>query len=126
APSASEEARRADRARIGGIKIVDGSLRVRAHERFAILVENVNAGVDWPNLGAMATLTGQGVWRGEKFDLDLLLGKPAEVLRGEKSPFTAKLSSRLIDVSADGALSGGARWMLDARVASSSERFLQF
>lgn len=126
AESASDEARHADRVRLGGVKVVNGSLRMRAHEGLVVLVEGINATIDWPNLGSAATLTGRGMWRGERFDLDLLLGKPAEVLRGEKSPFTAKLSSRLIDVSADGALSGGARWMFDARVASSSDRFPQF
>lgn len=126
APSASDEARRADRARLGRIKIINGSVRMRAHEELVVLVDRVNATIDWPNLGSKATLTGHGMWRDERFDLDLLLGKPAEVLRGEKSPFIAKLASRLIDISADGALSGGARWMFDARVASSSDRFNQF
>ena len=123
ARSASDEARSADRARLGGVKIIDGTVRIRPQEGFSILVNSVNATLEWPSLGSTATLSGRGLWRGEKFDVDILLGKPAEVLRGEKSPFTVKLSSRLIDISADGAISGGARWLIDARMASSSERF---
>ncbi|MDP2358473.1 MAG: AsmA family protein [Beijerinckiaceae bacterium] len=125
APSASDEARSADQARLGGVRIIDGTVHIRPQEGLSILVDRVNATLDWPSLGSTATLSGRGLWRGEKFDVDILLGKPAEVLRGEKSPFTVKLSSRLIDVSADGAISGGARWLLDARLASSSERFTQ-
>jgi AsmA protein len=126
APKASEEARQADSAKFGGLSIVDGSLRLKTNEDLTIVVEGVNATIDWPNLGATATLSGRAVWRGEKFEVDLLLGKPAEVLRGERSPFTIKLSSRLLDLSADGSISGGARWIVDARMASSSERFAQF
>lgn len=126
APSSSDEARRADRARLGAVKIRGGSLRVRAHEGFSLLVESVDGSIDWPNLGAAAVLSGRGMWRGEKIDVEALLGKPAEVLRGEKSPFTLKLASRMLNLSVDGALAGGARWMLEARVASTSERFGQF
>lgn len=109
APPSSNEARSADSARLGSLKIVDGLIRARASDDAAILIERVDATLDWPNLGASASLTGRGTWRGERFDLDLLLAKPAEVLRGERSTFIAKLSSRLIDLSADGALAGGAR-----------------
>ncbi|MBX9758150.1 MAG: AsmA family protein [Beijerinckiaceae bacterium] len=126
APSSSEEARKADRARLGAVKIVGGSLRVRTREEFSFVVEAVNASIEWPNLGSSAVLSGRGVWRGEKIGVEALLGKPGEVLRGEKSPFTLKLSSRVLDLAIDGALAGGARWMLEARVASSSERFAQF
>ena len=125
APSSSEEARSADQARLGSLKIVDGVFRARSSETASVLIERINATIDWPNLGASASLSGTGSWRGEKFDLDLLLAKPAEVLRGERSAFIGKLSSRLIAMSADGALAGGARWMIDARLASNSERFTQ-
>ncbi|MFN3890722.1 MAG: AsmA family protein [Beijerinckiaceae bacterium] len=126
AQSDSDEARSADRARLGVVRIVNGSLRLRANESLMIVVDDVNARVDWPSLGSTATLSGRATWRGEKLNIDALLAKPAEVLRGEKSPFTGKLSSRLIDISLDGALSGGSRWLLDTRVAVSSERFTQF
>lgn len=126
APSSSHEARKADRARLGAVKIVGGSLRVRTHEQFSFVVEGVNASIEWPNLGANAVLSGRGVWRGEKIGVEALLGKPGEMLRGEKSPFTLKLSSRVLDLAIDGSLAGGARWILEARVASSSERFAQF
>lgn len=112
APKASEEARQADSAKFGGLSIVDGSLRLKTNEDLTIVVEGVNATIDWPNLGATATLSGRAVWRGEKFEVDLLLGKPAEVLRGERSPFTIKLSSRLLDLSADGSISGGRAGLL--------------
>jgi AsmA protein len=125
ARSASDEARSADKARFGAIKFVDGSVRIRALQEQSILVDRVNATLQWPSLGSAATLSGRGLWRGEKFNVDILLRKPAEVLRGEKSPFTVKLSSRVIDLSVDGAVSGGTRWMLDARMASNSERFAQ-
>lgn len=123
AVSASDEARRADQARMAGIKLVDATISIRTRDNAWVRVDNLNAKLDWPNLGATATFAGSGRWRGEKFDIALLVAKPAEVLRGEKSPFTVKLSSSLIDISADGAISGGARWMLDARLASTSERF---
>jgi AsmA protein len=126
APSSSAEARDADRARLGSLKIVDGVIRARASDSASILIERINATLDWPNLGAAASLSGRGVWRGERFNLDLLLARPAEVLRGERSPFIGKLSSRLIEVAADGTLAGGVRWMIDARLASNSERFTQF
>lgn len=125
AQSANDEARSADQARLGGVRIAGGTVRVRASEELSFVVEGVNATMEWPNLGSTATLSGNGLWRGEKFDIEILLGKPAEVLRGEKSPFTVKLSSRLINISADGAVSGGPRWMLDGRMASSSERLTQ-
>ncbi len=123
AASASDEARSADQARLAAVRLVDGIVSIRARDDLSIRVEGLNAKLDWPSLGATATLSGRGRWRGERFDVALLLAKPAEVLRGGKSPFTVKLSSGLIDISADGAVSGGARWMLNARLASSSERF---
>jgi AsmA protein len=125
APSSSEESRAADRVRLGSLRIVDGVIRARAKNNSSILIERINATVDWPNLGASASLTGRGVWRGERFNLDVLLARPAEVLRGERSPFIGKLTSKLIEVAIDGTLAGGVRWMIDARLASNSERFTQ-
>lgn len=126
APPASAEARRADRARVGAVRIVGGSMQVHAYKGLAVTVDSLNATVDWPSLGAPAIVSGEGKWRGEAFTVEALLGKPAEVLRGEKSPLTLKLSSRALDLSVDGSFAGGSRWLLDARVASSSERFGHF
>ena len=126
APPSSDEARAADQARVGAIRIVNGSLQVRVGETFVALVDNINAKVDWPNLGSTATLSGRANWRGERFEIDALLRRPAEALRGEKSAFTAKLSSRLMDFALDGSVAGGARWILDARIAANSERLSQF
>jgi AsmA protein len=126
APSASHEARRADRTRLGAVTMRGGSVRLRTHDGASTVVDSVDGSIEWPNLGSPAVLSGRGLWRGEKIELEALLGKPAEVLRGEKSPFTLKLASRILNLAVDGSLAGGARWMLEARVASTSERFGRF
>lgn len=126
APSASDEARAADRTRLGAVRIVNGALQLRGGDTFFASIDNINAKLDWPNLGSTATLSGRANWRGEKFEIDALLRKPAEALRGEKSAFTAKLSSRIMDLALDGSVAGGARWILDARIAANSERLSQF
>jgi AsmA protein len=126
APSASQEARTADQTPLGAIRITEGALRLRSRDEVVAYVGSVNGAVKWPQLGSTATLSGYGVWRGERVDLEALLAKPAEVMRGERSPLTVKLASKVLNVSLDGSLAGGARWQLDARVASGSERFTQF
>ncbi len=126
APSASGEARRADRVRLGVIYVSDGEVRLRAPEQRDVLLQSVDATLDWGSLGSPAALKGSTKWRGERFDIEALLSRPAEVIRGERSPFTIKATSRLVDLSLNGAVTGGARWLVEARLASTSERFNQF
>lgn len=122
APTATKEARKADLAKLGAVTIIGGRARIRAHGADAVALDDIDAVVDWQSLGEAASLAGQLTWRGEQAQVEALVGKPAELLRGERSPFTLKIASRSLDVTLDGAIAGGARWLVDARLASTSER----
>lgn len=83
--------------------------------------ENVQALLRWESDEAAAISGGFSV-QGEKFALEALIAKPLSLLRGDDSPFTLKIVSRIVDLSLNGILSGGARWLMEARIAATSER----
>jgi AsmA protein len=85
------------------------------------VLERINASLNWEDTEAAAA-SGSFMTEGEKFSLEALLGKPLELMRGDDSPFTLKIASRLLDLSLNGTASGGARWLLEARIAATSER----
>lgn len=83
--------------------------------------ENIQALVRWED-GEAAAAIGGFVVDGEKFNVEALIEKPLPLMRGEDSPFTFKVSSRAADLSLNGIASGGARWLVEARIAATSER----
>ena len=85
------------------------------------ILERIQASLHWENDEAAAA-SGSFVTEDEKFSVEALLGNPLELMRGDDSPFTLKIASRLLDLSLNGTASGGARWLLEARIAATSER----
>lgn len=120
-------AARGSRADIGSphpvVEISKGALKLHVGGGKRVALQDVNARLNWSAAGGPATLTGACVWRGERFKIEALLSRPADLAAGERSPFTIRASSGRADLSLNGSVTGGARWLVDGRLAFTSERF---
>lgn len=107
-------------ARPKALEITGGRAQIGAAPGPRIF-EQIHALVRWQDNEAAALSGGFGV-EGEKFSLEALFDKPLPLMRGDDSPFTLKIASRIVDLSLNGTVSGGARWLMEARIAATSER----
>jgi len=102
------------------LEITGGRAQIGA-TRAGRVFENVHALLRWENKEA-AAISGGFSTEAENFSLQALLDKPLSLMRGDDSPFTLKIASRIVDLSLNGTISGGARWLMEARIAATSER----
>ena len=125
APS-SDEAKRADAARVGTISIIDGTARFQqlGASRFVTL-DKLNLTLDWPQINAPLSLNGTFTWQNEETELAVWLSKPADLLRGQQSAASLKIESPGLQVATNGALSGGPRLQFEGRVTAGSRNVAQ-
>jgi AsmA protein len=129
AGAATPEAQKADAARFGLVKIVDGDLTLRRGERTRRF-EKLAVSLDWPKLGEPATLSGDFDWRGERLNGLLWIARPGLLLRHEQSLVTTRLDGEHLSFEAQGfAQTGaGARFLgrIVAKAASAPEALRLF
>ena len=124
AQPASAEARRADKARLGVVSIANGSARI-TYEGVATAIDDIDARLDWRQIGAAATFTATFDWRGERVQALLWVARPGSVLRGEQSPTTARLDCDSIHIEAEGFGQVGAKPRFTGRLAVASPSLRQ-
>ena len=126
APS-SDEARSADRTRVGTITLVDGTARIRQLGATRnVALDKINLTLDWPQLSAPASLNGTFIWQDETRELAAWLGKPTDLMRGGDSAASLKLDSETLQLVTSGTLTGGASMQFDGRVSASSKALRSF
>jgi len=101
------------------IAIIGGETLVRARDGAARAFRDMRLALEWRGDVSAA---GSFLHGGERFTVEGLLTHPALALRGEDSPFTLKIASDVLNLSLNGVVAGGARWLVEARLASASER----
>ncbi len=119
---ASDEAKAADRTRVGTIALVDGTARIRQlGATHNVTLNKINVTLDWPQLSDPVSLNGTFHWQDETHELAAWLGKPTDLLRGGESPASLKLDSNTLQLAANGTLTGGASMQFDGRMNASSK-----
>lgn len=101
------------------ITLTRGEISLRGENGATRALRDVNLAFEWRG---DASAVGSFMHAGERFTVEGLLSRPATTLRGEDSPFTLKIASDVLNLSLNGAVAGGARWLVEARLASASER----
>ena len=118
---ASPEAVRADSTRLAVVRIVSGEITVHsANKKFEARFDKVDGKLDWRLLGAPASLTATGGWRGRSAVLTAWVGHPAALLRGASSPVKFSADADLLSAKFDGALEAGPAWRLQGRLDAKS------
>ncbi len=119
---ASDEAKAADRTRVGTITLVDGTARIRQlGATHNVTLDKINLTLDWPQLSEPVSLNGTFLWQDETRELAAWLGKPTELMRGGESAASLKLDSNTLQLAANGTLTGGASMQFDGRMNASSK-----
>lgn len=70
-------------------------------------IGDVNAVLDWRGAAAPASLGGSFIWRGEKAQFSLRIANPSVLTGDGSAPASLRLTSRLGELSMEGALSSG-------------------
>jgi AsmA protein len=120
ARSATPQASSADEERLGSVELVDGT----AHMLFGsgasdLLIDAINVTIDWPKLGAAAEVRGHLGWKGETATIDATVARPVELIRGEPSELTLRLSAPVAALSFDGMLASMPEARLTGRLVAS-------
>jgi AsmA protein len=101
------------------ITIMGGEMLLRGRDGASRAFRDVRLALEWRGDVSAA---GSFLHGGERFTVEGLLTHPALALRGEDSPFTLKIASDVLNLSLNGVVAGGARWLVEGRLASASER----
>ena len=117
ARTATPEAQKADSARFGLVKIVDGALSLQRGARTQRF-ERIFAAFDWPRIGEPATLSGAFDWRGERLDGLLWIARPGLLLRNEQSLVTTRLDGEHLHFEAQGFAQTGPDAHFAGRIAA--------
>lgn len=117
AQTASSEAQKADGARFGLVKIVDGELSLQRGARTRRF-ERIIASLDWPRIGEPAMLSGAFDWRGERLDGLLWIARPGLLLRNEQSLVTTRLDGEHLHFEAQGFARSGPDLRLAGRIVA--------
>lgn len=86
----------------GVIEIVDGTVVVDDEKTEQVLISDVSATVDWPNLDGPGSVSARGGWRGQTVRLSARSDQPLLLLGGDETSFRAEMSSKLLTASFDG------------------------
>lgn len=122
AAKSAAQTRIADSARLATIQIFGGRLLLKSSSQSAAThVGDINATLDWHNISSPASFNGSFIWRGEKVELMTSVSKPALLLRGQSSPLTLALNSRLLDISLKGLLTAGQKWQYQGPATATSK-----
>jgi AsmA protein len=124
AQPSSPQALKSDRERLGAISIVGGQAKITYRKKEETLKE-IDATLEWPTVGAPATLTGGFKWRGERLQALLWIARPGGLLRGEATPVTTRLDADSLHLEAEGMGQIGAKPHFTGRISGSSPSLRQ-
>jgi AsmA protein len=126
AKSASPQADVADDARLGVVSIVNGGARLTARlGRADVLIDAINATVDWRRLGSAASVAGTLRFRGQAADIAAVIERPTELMRGGQSDVSLKINGRALTLSAEGRLATGPVATFTGRAAAAAPSLRQ-
>jgi len=86
----------------GTLEWVGARIVARRNGEDRPLVENMAGRLSWPAPERAATLSTQGIWRGETFSLEASTAQPLGLLGGTRAPLTANFQSEPVSASLDG------------------------
>jgi len=118
------EARRTDAERLGAVTLIDASLRLRRGGEETRL-DALDAQLDWPAVGAPATLTAAFNLRGERPRLLFWIARPGAMLRGDQSPVTARLDCDSVHIEIEGLGQSGPTPRFSGRITASAPSLRQ-
>jgi AsmA protein len=120
AMSATPQASSADEERLGSVELVDGTAHIFVGSGASdLLIDAINVTIDWPKLGAPAEVRGHLAWKGETATIDAEVARPVELIRGEPSGLTLRLSAPVASMSFDGMLASMPETRLTGRLVAS-------
>ena len=91
------------------IRITDGVLDYRNNERqTAEIIDDIDLSLAWPSISRSFAATGQFTWRGERVDGSLSIADLSAALAGERSSIKTRMSSAVLKLGFDGALTSKA------------------
>lgn len=126
AKSASAQATSADEARLGAVSLVNGSARLtNSRGEGDTLIDAINVTVDWRKLGSAASVVGTARFRGQSAGIDAFVDRPADLLRGGRSPVRLKVDGPALTLSAEGDLSSAPTTQFIGRIAASAPSLRQ-
>jgi AsmA protein len=117
APRGSPEAAGADMVRLGSVTIESGLAYLCSRNTgFETLIEDVQAVLSWPRIGAPASLLGHATWRGMSGELSARVEQPNALLRGDMSGAALRFTSTSGTFSFDGSVVGGKNPQMSGRL----------
>lgn len=89
-------------AELGVIEFRDARILVHDVGGYRDLVSGLGGKVTWPALNRAATLTANGIWRGETLSLDVSASQPLALFAGGNAQLKGSMKSALLTASFDG------------------------
>lgn len=87
------------------IRITDGVLDYRNSAQQAVeIIDDIDLSLAWPSISRSFAATGQFTWRGERVDGSLSISDLGAALAGERSGIKTRMSSAVLKLGFDGAL----------------------
>ena len=116
----TSEAADADQARLASLTIQSGTVHLKRGALEVALLRDVDLALEWSSLSKPAGLHATFAWSDEPVDVTAWISRPAEVLRGETSPMSLKLTSPSLDIAANGIVSGASSLAYSGKLTVSS------
>jgi AsmA protein len=107
--------------RLGDVKLINGTIDyfdARTNERYA--ADQIGVTVSLPGLDEKSTFDGSVTWRGKAIKLSIAAERPRAFMGTGNSTFKVDLSSDLVDLSFDGAVTGGTPAKLEGTLSVSA------
>jgi AsmA protein len=107
----------ADAFRLGSLKIESGLAYLRSkNSHFETLIEDIQAVVSWPRIGAPASLVGHATWRGMSGEVSARVDQPNLLLRGDMSDAALQFNSSSGTFSFEGSVVCGNHPQMSGRL----------
>ncbi len=101
-------------ARLGDIRLVEGSLSYRDRRSGETqTVQKINMTISLPDLDSALDAAGDLVWKGEKIGLVASIARPRALTGDGTSPVSAQIKSSLVAFGFQGAVKGGAAYRVN-------------
>jgi AsmA protein len=99
--AAASKPRALTTARLGGVSLIDATVRLRDGEKVAVL-ENLWASLESRGPAAPATLKCAFDWRGERTEGFLWVARPEAIPHGDTTPLSLRLDGPVLTIEAEG------------------------
>lgn len=103
----------------GVVEFRDGRIALTGGDE-ADAISSLNGRIAWPSLNRPASMTANGIWRGESIAIEGASQQPLMLLAGARAPVKVSLKSNLFQASFEGVADLSADGFLDGRTSLSS------